>query len=855
MDADKIDLFVEDHDLLDYEEGEEEQPYDPADDHLLDLSDLEEAGPTGQAQEEEKRREPTPGNQAGTSGLASASPRGALKNPKGEPTLIFNSREKKLSRKRIRTTKKRSESKKTRKYRGDQNLKMVQYHSVQEVIHRRRGEEDQDHPSEPMDLMPFPDQQGEWERLNPNAVVSEIICAWSEEEEEEEASWKTGRKVKLLTATSGSVPIADQPAEANPHQEPPPVVRYLDTNYYNPSTNMGLESAKTQWAMADQGHRMCDIRRQPAIKPLDKMTIKEAIRKVREATFSGTRNEDFHDWSQESKSEQELERRRIIGHQFVECVQKSGILSFNTEGHGQPKLMMSLANFDGTVIFWNDLKKIPQEIWDLVEDISVTKVGVGLSNDFRELRERGTFINNWVDLGGARIALYKPALLSKSPYTPEDEVKDEIKAYKEKQKMKKRGHFNPARFAEPPQIVIKQSDGFKCGLSSLVHDLKECGLFHPRYRRTAYHHWWKAEEKFAEGKFPDQMKPHIIENVRVPLAYMILVASHVSWTEKADHKRDSIMPYIHEILDLIRGRDPQHFQTLLDLNIDYWKSRVPNTNRDQVLMTPSSGLEIENARRAFAHRNEEFFSKKELQDNLKIAMKRFTGEEAIELPTTGEAIERKGFRGNTNRCRNCARIGHQRKDCPDVIQDCDYEHDGEEFEPHSVLTCPVLHHYCDYCMSVGHLPSVHFNPNIRKSQLSLRRRYFKNMIRGAWTSMLFLALDPDSARMLSNKHFKYGYDGNNFRRSVITRYALKMTGQEVIGDRTKKDVKNEEEKWIVEELARRKEFKKRIEGKNWSDMTPLSRNFYLEERTRLAKERKDRIVNIKTEIKKRRIRR
>jgi hypothetical protein len=38
-------------------------------------------------------------------------------------------------------------------------------------------------------------------------------------------------------------------------------------------------------------------------------------------------------------------------------------------------------------------------------------------------------------------------------------------------------------------------------------------------------------------------------------------------------------------------------------------------------------------------------------------------------------------------------------------------------------------------------------------------------------------------------------------------------------------------------------------------MTPLSRNFYLEERTRLAKERKERIVNIKTAIKKRRIRR
>ena len=121
--------------------------------------------------------------------------------------------------------------------------------------------------------------------------------------------------------------------------------------------------------------------------------------------------------------------------------------------------------------------------------------------------------------------------------------------------------------------------------------------------------------------------------------------------------------------------------------------------------------------------------------------------------------------------------------------------------------------------------------------------------------MLFLALDPDSARMLSNKHFKYGYDGNNFRRSVITRYALKMTGKEVIGDRTEKDVRNEEDKWIIEELARRKEVKKRIEGKNWSEMTPLSRNFYLEERTRLSKERKDRIVNIKTAIKKRRIRR
>jgi hypothetical protein len=129
------------------------------------------------------------------------------------------------------------------------------------------------------------------------------------------------------------------------------------------------------------------------------------------------------------------------------------------------------------------------------------------------------------------------------------------------------------------------------------------------------------------------------------------------------------------------------------------------------------------------------------------------------------------------------------------------------------------------------------------------------MIRGAWTSMLFLALDPDSAKMISNKHFKYGYDGNNFRRSVITRFALKMTGKEVLGERTDKDVKNEEEKWIVEELVRRKEFEKRINGKSWAELTPLSRNFYLEERTRLAKERRERIIDIRTAIKKRRLRR
>jgi len=162
MSDEKINLYVEDHDLLDYEDGDEDVPYDPADEHLLDISDQEEAGLTSQASEprsEKREREKTPGNQAGTSGMVSASPRGALKSPQGEPTSIFYSRDRK--RKRIRTTKKRAESKKSQKYRGDLSLKVVQYHSAQEVIFRRRGEEDQKD-QEQLDLQPFPDPHGEW---------------------------------------------------------------------------------------------------------------------------------------------------------------------------------------------------------------------------------------------------------------------------------------------------------------------------------------------------------------------------------------------------------------------------------------------------------------------------------------------------------------------------------------------------------------------------------------------------------------------------------------------------------------------------------------------------------------------
>jgi hypothetical protein len=199
-------------------------------------------------------------------------------------------------------------------------------------------------------------------------------------------------------------------------------------------------------------------------------------------------------------------------------------------------------------------------------------------------------------------------------------------------------------------------------------------------------------------------------------------------------------------------------------------------------------------------------------------------------------VKREAFK-NLKLCMNCAHPDHAIENCREDFEECEYPHDGETFGPHSILMCPVLHHPCDLCVSVGHLPQVHYKEELRQPQYLLRKRFFEFMPFGYWTSIPLLAIDPETRTKINDKHFRFAYESANFRKSSITRYALGLENIEVIGVKHENDVRTVRENWREEEEARRLEFNKRIQATQLSDFQPLDRQFYTEERTEKRKRR------------------
>ena len=113
------------------------------------------------------------------------------------------------------------------------------------------------------------------------------------------------------------------------------------------------------------------------------------------------------------------------------------------------------------------------------------------------------------------------------------------------------------------------------------------------------------------------------------------------------------------------------------------------------------------------------------------------------------------------------------------------------------------------------------------------------MVRGAFTSIPFLALKPETATIAGNRLWMFCYDGVNFRRANVTRYALGLQNIGSIGQNYGKEPRDIDDITVLEEEMRRKEFRARIYAEDMCDFTPLPRDFFDEERRRIAAERRE----------------
>ena len=124
------------------------------------------------------------------------------------------------------------------------------------------------------------------------------------------------------------------------------------------------------------------------------------------------------------------------------------------------------------------------------------------------------------------------------------------------------------------------------------------------------------------------------------------------------------------------------------------------------------------------------------------------------------------------------------------------------------------------------------------------------MVRGAYTSLPFLALKPETASLTGNRAWLFSYEAVNFRRANITRYALGLQDLDTIGSRLDTDIQKAEEIATKEEEARRVEFAKRINAKDVTEMTALDRKFFDQTRQELAVVNRKRKLEERAEFKK-----
>jgi hypothetical protein len=572
----------------------------------------------------------------------------------------------------------------------------------------------------------------------------------------------------------------------------PMSIRQTDVNFINPSPTLGLASVRSQWALKDRMHRLYEVEQAAENHYLSDSPIDYYMDKLGQKRIYQGNEGPFYDFSSSSSDRMGRADRKKVISEFIRHVYHTGIICVNTDAHRQGQkhredIMISFANLRGEVIFYNRTRAMPEPFFAVLKDVGITKVGVGFSSDLRELTDVGVDVLNWADIGCARLAFHSGALQEKR---------------------------------EHPDTMIKYS------VETLIWDLVKQKLFSDQYVRTPYNaHSHKVRKLLDQSILPKEMIPHVKENVKVPLAYLVFIADHYALCRGYDTSSEPILPIMHEALDLIRGRDPLHLQHHIDGNIDLWLGLAEVLDRNQAMLVPSSALGVNNYRRALANHGENYFDRETIAKHTTTALKLYTGDEALDIPFANELENRHAFGPQSDRCRTCAGRGHPTEKCGRKFVACDYEHFGETLPAHTILTCPMLHSYCDTCLTVGHPYQVHFYAPQMRPSLELRRLYFTHMSRGAWTCLPFLSLDPEMAKKMNTRHWLYSFDGARFRHANITRYALKITSKSIIfGELSDEERTLQYNVYLEEELRRREAYGIRINAKNILDCQPLERH-------------------------------
>jgi hypothetical protein len=407
---------------------------------------------------------------------------------------------------------------------------------------------------------------------------------------------------------------------------------------------------------------------------------------------------------------------------------------------------VSIGNFRGTVLYFNDYYIIPEGIRAMFADPKCTKIGSGLIAEMEQFGRLHVRLRNWVEVGSMRMALYPPAWAM----------------FQEKVR-------NRAALDIEGEIQIGH------GLRYMTQDLVEAEYFPEGYRRTEFDYLWerRPHQFNSAGKPPPQMLTHLIENIRTPCAEVVMIVEHFARLRGYNLATEPFWPIAYEAFDLCRLKSPEIFQANLgsEWTVFNWMARVSTGDRIDQNALPSQCMEMHHFKNARADFVEPYFR----GDLRKIADEvffRFFGPDGIEFPSYNQMGQR-AFR--TLLKERCPQCGHRKTPshrCSGPYPECIYPHDGVEFPPHSLLCCPNLHNHCRTCLTIGHQTLAHHEPSILKTTRELRKRYFEFAAQGLFTSVPFLVNHPQGRERLASPHWKTGYDGKRYSAAIEMRFVL-----------------------------------------------------------------------------------
>ena len=560
--------------------------------------------------------------------------------------------------------------------------------------------------------------------------------------EPESPPWKKGKKKSQAQPTPDCGPSWTPEGKLL-------VEREKQIYFESPSNRMAKAAIRDRWCLKEREVLLLDSREvrfprteMPADTVGDLRKILQDPHRVWEAESPHNQSYDFR---------KPADKDEVIK-DFLKEVQRTRVVCVNTEGtqlwvqeedqEKRPRVMLTLAALNGRVLFFNDHLNVPAELLELLQDVSITKIGSGLDKEISELGRIGVTLTNWVDTGALRLALYS-------------------------------GAWGPFRF--DPAMPLRKHYTFgarRYGIEELIVDLKGEGFIPAAHARTRYLNSWRR--RADQGDIPVLMYPHIWENGRIPCAFLLMIVLDFARQRNLPEETPA-MGILHEALMLCRDRDPENFQKTLEPSLrpqNWWFAKRGTGTQKEQLSIPTCSVEGVTDRRTFA----DFIEPLGLEEPVAVAdrvYQRFFGTDPIPFPTCREMERDINSHLNLLRCACCGSRDHV-SDCPKVRDPiCNYEHDGEEnLKPHTTEFCPVLHNYCGVCLTVGHLERVHVEKDFQKTGRELRERYFRFMAIGAYTSLPYLAFHPEGYKMLTAAHWRRSYDGRAYRQAIITRQVL-----------------------------------------------------------------------------------